>query len=58
MYKISELDTTGIEPTAHAVAVHNVLREDEVRPGLDRQVALDNAPLTVQEQIRVPQIVE
>jgi len=58
VHKISELDTTGIEPTAHAVAVQNVFREDEVRPGLERQTALDNAPATVQEMYKVPQIVE
>ena len=56
--KIGELDTTDIDPTAHAVAVRNVFREDEVRPGLDRQTALDNAPATIQGQFKVPQIVE
>jgi len=40
------------------VAVQNVFREDEVRPGLERQTALDNAPATVQEMYKVPQIVE
>jgi len=58
VHKISQLHTTGIEPTALAVAVQNVFREDEVRPGLERQTALDNAPATVQEMYKVPQIVE
>jgi aspartyl-tRNA(Asn)/glutamyl-tRNA(Gln) amidotransferase subunit C len=42
--RISALDLTGIEPTAHAVAVTNVTRADVVRPGLSREDALRNAP--------------
>ncbi len=42
--RISALDLTGIEPTAHAVAVTNVTRADVVRSGLSREDALLNAP--------------
>jgi aspartyl-tRNA(Asn)/glutamyl-tRNA(Gln) amidotransferase subunit C len=42
--RISALDLTGIEPTAHAVAVTNVTRPDVVRPCLSREDALRNAP--------------
>jgi aspartyl-tRNA(Asn)/glutamyl-tRNA(Gln) amidotransferase subunit C len=42
--RISALDLTGVEPTAHAVAVTNVTRADVVRPGLSREDALRNAP--------------
>jgi aspartyl-tRNA(Asn)/glutamyl-tRNA(Gln) amidotransferase subunit C len=42
--KISALDLTGVEPTAHAVPVTNVTRPDVVRPGLSREDALLNAP--------------
>jgi len=41
---ISKLDMEGVEPTAHAVAVTNVTRPDEVRPSLSRADALLNAP--------------
>ena len=41
---ISKLDLEDVEPTAHAVAVTNVTRPDEVRPGLSRADALLNAP--------------
>jgi len=41
---LSKLDLEGVEPTAHAVAVTNVTRPDEVRPGLSRADALLNAP--------------
>ena len=44
---LSELDVTGIEPTAHAVPRSNVLRDD----------MLANAPDTVDgELIKVPQV--
>lgn len=42
--KISALDLADVEPTAHAVAVTNVVREDVVRPCLPREEALRNAP--------------
>ena len=42
--RISALDLTGIEPTAHAVAVTNVTRDDVIRPCLSREDALLNAP--------------
>jgi len=42
--RISALDLEGIEPTAHAVAVTNVTRSDEVRPCLSREDVLRNAP--------------
>ena len=42
--QLSELDTEDIAPLAHAVEVHNVFAADEVRPSLDRELALANAP--------------
>jgi len=56
--KIRELDTAGIEPTSHAHDVHNVFRCDEVKPGLDREIVLSNAPERTGDQFKVPKIVE
>jgi aspartyl-tRNA(Asn)/glutamyl-tRNA(Gln) amidotransferase subunit C len=56
--KINELDVRGIEPTSHAHPVTNVLRKDEVRPGLEREAVLANAPAHAQAQVLVPKIVE
>ena len=56
--KIDELDVTGVEPTSHAVAVTNVLREDKARPGIDRDLVLQNAPLEDNDHFVVPKIVE
>lgn len=52
--KIGELDLDGVEPTAHVVALENVLRPDEPRPSLPRAVALAEAPDTDGIGFRVP----
>lgn len=56
--QIGKLDLSGIEPTSHARPVHNVLRPDEVRPSLPRDLLLDNAPASADGQFQVPRIVE
>lgn len=52
--RIGELDLDGVEPTTHVVALENVLRPDEPRPSLPREVALDQAPDTDGVGFRVP----
>ena len=42
---VSSLDLAGVAPTAHAMAVTNVLRPDEVAPCLDREEVLAQAPV-------------
>ena len=42
--ELDALELDGVEPMAHAVPLHNVLREDEMKPSLDRDLALSNAP--------------
>lgn len=42
--QLEELDTSNVEPLAHCLPVHNVLREDVVKPSLTNDQALDNAP--------------
>jgi aspartyl-tRNA(Asn)/glutamyl-tRNA(Gln) amidotransferase subunit C len=52
------VDTTGVEPTSHAVDVVNVMREDEVEPCLPQDAVLGNAPDRNGELFRVPRIIE
>jgi aspartyl-tRNA(Asn)/glutamyl-tRNA(Gln) amidotransferase subunit C len=52
------VDTTGVEPTSHAVPVVNVMREDEPRPSLPPEAMLANAPDRAGEFFRVPRIIE
>jgi len=42
--RIGKLDLDGVEPTSHVVELENVLRADEPRPSLPREVALAPAP--------------
>jgi aspartyl-tRNA(Asn)/glutamyl-tRNA(Gln) amidotransferase subunit C len=56
--KIGELNLDGIEPTSHGQPVYNVFREDAVRPGLDHERVLANAPARLEDEFRVPRIVE
>ena len=52
---INELgDLAEVAPTSHVVAVENVLRADEPRPSLPRDVALAAAPDAAQGGFRVP----
>ena len=58
IHAIRQVDVTGIEATAHATRVQNVFRDDGVRPGLERDRVLANAPEHSGDQFRVPKIVE
>jgi aspartyl-tRNA(Asn)/glutamyl-tRNA(Gln) amidotransferase subunit C len=55
---LKKLDVTGVEPTAHANEVTNVLRTDESRPWFTAEVALQNAPRTVNGLFIVPKVIE
>jgi aspartyl-tRNA(Asn)/glutamyl-tRNA(Gln) amidotransferase subunit C len=56
--KLKELDVAGVEPTAHAGPLVNVMRPDEVRPSLPHADALRNAPAQANGLFMVPKIVE
>ncbi|MFD1423161.1 Asp-tRNA(Asn)/Glu-tRNA(Gln) amidotransferase subunit GatC [Laceyella tengchongensis] len=56
--KLNELDTENVEPTSHVLPMQNVLREDEVRPSLERDKALANAPEQQDGMFRVPAVFE
>jgi aspartyl-tRNA(Asn)/glutamyl-tRNA(Gln) amidotransferase subunit C len=52
--RIGNLDLEGVEPTSHVVALENVLRADEPRPSLSREVALSQAPEPQDGAFRAP----
>lgn len=56
--KLSELDTTGVEPMSHVFPVNNVFREDAVTNGDDREDILKNAPGVKDGSFKVPRTVE
>ncbi len=52
------VDTTGVEPTSHAVPQFNVMRDDEPRPCFPPEDMLANAPDRAADFFRVPRIIE
>lgn len=56
--QLRSLDIAGVEPMAHATPIHNVFREDVVRPGLEHGVVINNAPEHSSGLVMVPTIVE
>ena len=54
--RISDLDTSDIPPTSHALDLTNVMRDDAVRPGLTQDEALAGAPAAEDGRFRVPRI--
>jgi aspartyl-tRNA(Asn)/glutamyl-tRNA(Gln) amidotransferase subunit C len=57
MEKLSELDTTGIEPTTHALHLSNAFRDDKIIPSLDREDVLALAPEEGGGSFVVPKVI-
>lgn len=57
-HHLSQVDVTGVEPTAHAFNVENVWGEDVLRSGLSVEDALKNAPAQRENMVVVPKVVE
>src|SRR6266849_1643549 len=57
--QVQQIDTTGVPPTASVVARLAADRADEVRPSLDRDDALANAPDAALEAgfFKVPRVI-
>jgi aspartyl-tRNA(Asn)/glutamyl-tRNA(Gln) amidotransferase subunit C len=53
---VASLDLAGVGATAHPLPVSNVFRSDEVRPSLDRDELLAQAPSVEDHRFRVPRI--
>ena len=57
MEKLSEIDTSGIEPTTHALHLSNAFREDQVLPSLDPDEVLALAPEQGGSSFVVPKVI-
>ena len=55
---LQALDTSHVEPTTYALPMQNVFREDKVKPSLERELALSNAPLKEDGYFKVPRVLE
>lgn len=56
--RLREVNVESIEPAAHTFPIFDILREDEVSPGLTQEEALRNAPRAVNDLFIVPRVVE
>lgn len=56
--KLSEPDTSKVQPMITAATDGNVFRADEIRPSLERKSAFDSAPSHDDEFFRVPPVIE
>ena len=56
--RIAGLDVTGEAATLHGHSVNNISRADTPVDGLETEAALQNAPARIEDEIRMPRIVE
>lgn len=56
--KLNELDTTNVEPLIYMSDRTNHLRDDVVKPSLNKQTALKNAPDADSDYFRVPKVIK
>ena len=56
--KLNELDTENVEPLSHPVEGNNAFREDELKPSINREEALKNAPDSDDEFFKVPKVID
>jgi aspartyl-tRNA(Asn)/glutamyl-tRNA(Gln) amidotransferase subunit C len=56
--KLNELNTKGVEPMSHAIAVTNAFREDNILDSIGTEKSLTNAPDARGEFFRVPKVIE
>jgi aspartyl-tRNA(Asn)/glutamyl-tRNA(Gln) amidotransferase subunit C len=55
---LDRLDTTGIEPTAHAIPLATPIRQDRAEPPIDPELAVANAPQHEGSAFLVPKVIE
>jgi aspartyl-tRNA(Asn)/glutamyl-tRNA(Gln) amidotransferase subunit C len=58
MEQLNRLDTTGIEPTSHAIPLSNIFRLDGVRSSFSQEEVLGIAPDNEDGHFKVPKIIE
>ena len=53
---LNEVDTENVIPASDVANAENVLREDEVKPSMDREEFLKNAPQSERGYVKVPTV--
>lgn len=55
--KLNKLNTENVKPLSHPIEGENVFRDDVVKPSIDREEALKNAPSKDDEFFKVPKVI-
>ena len=55
---LQQVDTSGVPPTAHSIALQNVVRDDETADSLPQSQILANAPKKDDNYFRVKAVLE
>lgn len=55
---MGQVDITDVKPTAHAVSMSNVMRDDVPQPSLSNEKALQNAPEPENGYFKVPKVIQ
>ena len=55
---LASVDTSGIEPTSHAIPLETPLRADRAEPPIDPELAVGNAPVRDGFAFVVPKVIE
>ncbi|WP_300624081.1 Asp-tRNA(Asn)/Glu-tRNA(Gln) amidotransferase subunit GatC [uncultured Megasphaera sp.] len=55
---MSQVDITDVQPTAHAVSMSNVMRDDVPHTSLPNDKALQNAPEPEDGYFKVPKVIQ
>lgn len=59
MKLLDEVDTQDVPPCTHVLeTIHNVMEEDEIKTGFDRNEFFKNAPDQVGGMIKVPPVIQ
>ena len=55
---LKKIDTEGVEPTGHSIALHSVVRDDQAEPSCDIEDMLANTPKRDGDFVRVRAVLE
>lgn len=58
MELLNQVDITDVQPTAHAVSMRNVMRDDVPQTSLPNEKALQNAPEPENGYFKVPKVIQ
>jgi aspartyl-tRNA(Asn)/glutamyl-tRNA(Gln) amidotransferase subunit C len=56
--RLRRVDTSSVSPTTTVLPLRSVLRDDSVKPSLDRDAALGNAPEIESHMFKIPPVFE